>query len=107
MPFMNVYGNGGMLTTVGDWMRWNAMLDSRSLGAPLVEALETRGMLNDGRKIAYALGLEVAAYKGLKDVSHGGATAGYQTVLARYPGHRVALEWCTSHTDGRRAVHRR
>ena len=20
MPFMNVYGNGGMLTTVGDWM---------------------------------------------------------------------------------------
>src|SRR5689334_16178952 len=84
MPFMNVYGNGGMLTTVGDWMRWNAMLDSRSLGAPLVAALETRGMLNDGRKIAYALGLTVDTYKGLKDVSHGGATAGYQTFLAWY-----------------------
>src|SRR4051794_24929372 len=41
MPFMNVYGNGGMLTTVDDWMKWNAMLDSRSLGAPLVNALET------------------------------------------------------------------
>src|SRR5690349_13195672 len=39
MPFMNVYGNGGMLTTVGDWMKWNAMLDSQSLGAPLVDAL--------------------------------------------------------------------
>ena len=25
---MNVYGNGGMLTTVGDWMKWNTMLDS-------------------------------------------------------------------------------
>jgi CubicO group peptidase (beta-lactamase class C family) len=57
MPFMNVYGNGGMLTTVGDWMKWNAMLDSHSLGAPLVDALETRGVLNDGRKISYALGL--------------------------------------------------
>jgi len=22
MPFMNVYGNGGMLTTVGDWLKW-------------------------------------------------------------------------------------
>ena len=76
MPFMNVYGNGGMLTTVGDWIKWNAMLDSRSLGAGLVDALETRGVLNDGRKIVYALGLEVSTYKGLKDVSHGGATAG-------------------------------
>jgi CubicO group peptidase (beta-lactamase class C family) len=91
MPFMNVYGNGGMLTTVGDWMRWNAMLDSQSLGAPLVTALETQGVLNDGRKIAYALGLTVDKYKGLKDVSHGGATAGYQTFLARYPDNKVSV----------------
>jgi CubicO group peptidase (beta-lactamase class C family) len=91
MPFMNVYGNGGMLTTVGDWMKWNAMLDSRSLGAPLVEALETRGVLNDGRKIAYALGLVVDTYKGLKDISHGGSTAGYQTFLARYPDNKVSV----------------
>jgi CubicO group peptidase (beta-lactamase class C family) len=91
MPFMNVYGNGGMLTTVGDWMKWNAMLDSQSLGAPLVNALETRGVLNDGRKIVYALGLEVSTYKGLKDVSHGGATAGYQTFLARYPDNKVSI----------------
>jgi len=91
MPFMNVYGNGGMLTTVGDWMKWNAMLDSRSLGAPLVEALETRGVLNDGRKITYALGLQVDTYRGLRDVSHGGSTAGYQTFLARYPDNKVSV----------------
>ena len=91
MPFMNVYGNGGMLTTVGDWMKWNAMLDSQSLGAPLVNALETQGVLNDGRKIPYALGLVVDKYKGLKDVSHGGATAGYQTFLARYPDNKVSV----------------
>jgi hypothetical protein len=80
-----------MLTTVGDWIKWNAMLDSRSLGAGLVDALETRGVLNDGRKIVYALGLEVSTYKGLKDVSHGGATAGYQTFLARYPDNKVSI----------------
>jgi len=91
MPFMDVYGNGGILTTVGDWIKWNAMLDSRSLGAPLVEAMETRGVLNDGRTIGYALGLEVGAYKGLKYVSHGGATAGYQTFLARYPDKKVSV----------------
>src|SRR6187402_1253744 len=91
MPFMNVYGNGVMLTTVGDWMKFNAMLDSKSLGAPLVSALETRGVLNDGRKIAYALGLVVDKYKGMKDVAHGGATAGYQTFLARYPDNKVSV----------------
>jgi CubicO group peptidase (beta-lactamase class C family) len=91
MPFMNVYGNGGMLTTVGDWIKWNAMLDAKSLGALLVEALETQGVLNDGRKIAYALGLTVDKYKGLKDVSHGGSTAGYQTFLARYPDNKVSV----------------
>ncbi len=91
MPLMNVYGNGGMLTTVGDWMKWNAMLDSQSLGAPLVNALETRGVLNDGRKIAYALGLTVGTYKGMRDVSHGGSTAGYQTFLDRYPDNKVSV----------------
>jgi len=91
MPFMNVYGNGGLLTTVGDWMKWNAMLDSHSLGAALVNALETRGVLNDGRKIAYALGLVVGTYKGMRNVSHGGATAGYQTFLTRYPDKKVSI----------------
>lgn len=91
MPFMNVYGNGGMLTTVGDWMKWNAMLDSKSLGAPLVNALETQGVLNDGRKIAYALGLSVETHNGLKEVTHGGATAGYQTFLARLPDNKFSV----------------
>jgi CubicO group peptidase (beta-lactamase class C family) len=91
MPFMNVYGNGGILTTVGDWIKWNAMLDTKSLGAPLVEALETRGVLNDGRPFVYALGVEVGAYKGVKSVAHGGATAGYQTFLTRYPDKKVSV----------------
>lgn len=105
MPIMNVYGNGGMLTTVGDWMKWNAMLDSQSLGAPLVNALETRGVLNDGRKISYALGLVVDKYKGVKDVSHGGSTAGYQTFLARYPDNKVSIGvMCNGTSPGAGAI---
>ncbi|HMV84593.1 MAG TPA: serine hydrolase domain-containing protein [Blastocatellia bacterium] len=91
MPFMNVYGNGGMLTTVGDWLKWNAMLDSRSMGAPLVEALETTGVLNDGRKISYALGVVVTNEHGHRSVSHGGSTAGYQTYLSRYPDLKLSI----------------
>lgn len=91
MPIMNVYGNGGMLTTVGDWLKWNAMLESRSMGAPLVEAMETKGVLNDGRKISYALGLVVNEYNELRQVSHGGSTAGYQTYLTRFPELKLSV----------------
>lgn len=91
MPIMNVVGNGGMLTTVGDWLKWNAALDAKTLGAPFVYALETQGVLNDGRKIAYALGLSVGDYKGIKEVTHSGGTAGYQTYLARFPEKKLSV----------------
>ena len=91
MPFMNVYGNGGMLTTVDDWLKWNAALDAKTFGSPFVEALETQGVLNDGRKISYALGLDVGSYKGIKEISHSGGTAGYQTYLARFPEKKLSV----------------
>ncbi len=91
MPFMNVIGNGGMLTTIGDWLKWNEMLDSRTMGAALVENLETQGVLNNGRKISYALGLDVASYNGIKEVTHSGGTAGYQTFLARFPEKKLSV----------------
>lgn len=91
MPFMNVYGNGGMLTTVGDWLKWNAMLDARSLGGALVDSLEIRGFLAGGRRSAYALGLFVDRYKGHRQIAHGGATAGYVTTLNRYPDLKLSV----------------
>ena len=91
MPFMNVTGNGGMLTTVGDWLKWNAALDAKTFGEPFVTAMETQGVLNDGRKITYALGLVVDEYRGIKAVSHGGSTAGYQTYLTRFPNEKISV----------------
>ncbi len=91
MPMLTAHGGGGMLTTVGDWLKWNAMLDARTWNAPLVDSLETQAILNNGRKISYALGLTVGSYKGNKQVAHGGATAGYRTFLARYPDKKVSI----------------
>ncbi len=67
------------------------MLDSRSMGAPLVEALETTGVLNGGRKITYALGVVVTNENGQRKVAHGGSTAGYQTFLSRYPDLKLSI----------------
>jgi CubicO group peptidase (beta-lactamase class C family) len=91
MPFENVHGNGGLLTTVDDLLRWNQALDAGTI--PGLNVLETQGVLSNGRKIDYALGLTVSQFRGLREVSHSGATAGYRAYLARYPeaGVSVAL----------------
>jgi len=92
MPFTNVYGNGGLLTTVGDLLIWNENLDSPRVGGKaMVDQLQTRGRLNDGSEIEYAQGLTVTTYKGVLEVSHGGSTAGYQTFLARFPDERLSI----------------
>jgi CubicO group peptidase (beta-lactamase class C family) len=92
MSFTNVIGNGGLLTTVGDLLVWNANLDDPRVGGrALAGQLETRGRLNDGFEIEYAQGLGVTMYKGLREVSHGGSTAGYQTFLGRWPGERLSI----------------
>ncbi len=87
MPFTNVHGNGGLLTTVDDLLRWNEALTKGTIpgGAALVALLETPGKLNDGSPIGYGLGLSIGTFRGLRAVNHGGATAGYRTFLARWP----------------------
>ena len=99
MPMMTAHGGGGMLTTVGDWLKWNAMLDAKTWNAPLVDALETQAVLNNGQKIGYALGLTVELYKGHKQVAHGGATAGYRTVLAQL-SRQKGFDSCTLQRNG-------
>ena len=92
MPFENVHGNGGLLTTVSDLLRWNAALDAGTLAGPEFAAEEQKtGTLADGRPIRYAMGLYAENWKGAREISHGGATGGYRAVLARYPDHGLSV----------------
>jgi len=94
MPFTNVYGNGGLLTTIGDLLRWNAFLDHPSDlpgGEALVAALQTPGKLRNGTPLEYALGLEVTRAHGLRLIAHSGSTAGYKTWLGRYPEKGISV----------------
>jgi CubicO group peptidase (beta-lactamase class C family) len=85
MPFENVYGNSSLLTTVGDLLKWNRHLSAASTAPALAELLHQRGKLNNGRTISYALGIEVDEYRGVPQVSHTGATAGYRAYLSHFP----------------------
>lgn len=91
MPFEDVYGHGGLLTTVGDLLIWNDALTSGRLGAFVTAEMERQTTLNDGRAIAYARGLFVRLYQGEREISHDGATAGYRAWLGRYPGQNLSI----------------
>jgi CubicO group peptidase (beta-lactamase class C family) len=92
MPFENVYGNGGLLTTVGDLLLWNENFDHGKVGGPsLVEELQRRAVLTSGKKISYAEGLRVTTYKDVPEVSHSGSTAGYRAFLVRYPKQHLSV----------------
>lgn len=94
MPFTNVIGNGGLLTTLDDLLRWNAFLARPSDlpgGAQLVAAMETPGRLNDGTATPYGLGLELDRAHGLPRVGHSGSTGGYKTWTARYPDAGISV----------------
>lgn len=92
MPFENVYGNSSLLTTVGDLLIWNENFVNPTVGgARLVSDMQTRGRLTNGRTITYALGLDVGTWRGVPEISHTGATAGYRAFLARYPEQQLSV----------------
>jgi CubicO group peptidase (beta-lactamase class C family) len=91
MPFENAYGNGGLLTTVGDLLRWNEALAKGELGDQVTRALQHPATLKDGRQITYARGLFVGTWRGTPELSHSGATAAYRAWLGRYPQMQLSI----------------
>ncbi|HTE44530.1 MAG TPA: serine hydrolase [Gemmatimonadaceae bacterium] len=96
MPFTNMIGNGGVLSTMSDLLRWNENLDHPTVGGQgYVDTMQTRMRLTSGRTITYALGLQVLSYNGMREISHSGSTAGYSTYLTRFPDQHVSVAvWC-------------
>ncbi len=86
LPYSNIHGSGGLVTTVGDLLRWNASFDGATgEWAEVVRQMQEPGKLRDGTPIENGLGLRIGTYRGVPEVSHSGATAGYSTYLARFP----------------------
>ena len=92
MPLENLYGNGGLLTTIGDLLKWNANFTGHVVGdAAFVDEMQRQTRLPGGRTHEYALGLYVDTYKSVREIDHSGATAGYSAHLGRYPEQQVSV----------------
>jgi CubicO group peptidase (beta-lactamase class C family) len=84
-------GGGALFTTAGDLLIWNEALTSGRLGAFVTEKLQEQARLNNGRKLSYARGLIVGAYRGGTLVSHSGGAAGYHSWLGRLPAQGLSI----------------
>jgi len=84
-------GDGNIYTSVEDLFLWDQVFYSNKLGKPLMDNLHQVGVLNNGTKLDYALGLVIGEYKGLKTVSHGGSWAGFRAALVRFPEQKFSV----------------
>lgn len=89
------YANAGatsLFTTVEDLSLWAMNFENPKVGdSELIMKMKERGILNNGKPINYALGQSVETYKGLNEVGHGGADAGYRTQISRFPDHKFSV----------------
>ncbi len=89
------YSNAGatsLFTTVEDLSLWAANFENPVVGGKeTTTKMSTRGILNKGDTISYAMGQDIGKYKGLKIISHGGADAGYRSFLVRFPDQKFSV----------------
>lgn len=92
LKYWTYMGNGNLYTTVGDMAKWINNLQNPTLGgADAIKKLTTAGVLNNGEKLNYGLGIGVGTYKGLARYSHGGSVGGYRSDMVYLPDHKLGI----------------
>ena len=91
LNYANV-GATSLFTTVEDLSLWAMNFKNLKVGdSKLIEKMNTLAILNNGKTFGGALGQFVGDYKGLKEIQHGGADAGYRSYLTRFPEENFAV----------------
>jgi CubicO group peptidase (beta-lactamase class C family) len=98
----DLVGGGGLMSTVDDLLLWDRNFSADKLGkGTLVQQLESRGVLNDGNQINYAMGLILGEYRGQPTAEHSGANFGYRSEYLRFPQQRFsAIVLCNLSSAG-------
>lgn len=79
-------GPGGVYSTVPDLARWVAALLNDGVGGDgFTKAMLAPGTLTAGDSVPYAAGLSLGQHRGLRTVSHGGASTGFRAGIANFP----------------------
>ncbi|MFL5612884.1 MAG: serine hydrolase domain-containing protein [Gemmatimonadaceae bacterium] len=92
IPVFDTYGATSLFTTAEDLLRWEQNFAEPRVGTPaLLARMQEVAVLNDGTPSGYAMGLAVAKHRGVREVGHSGADAGYRADVERYPDQQLAV----------------
>ncbi len=91
LSYANV-GATSLFTTVEDLSLWALNFENLTVGnKAMVDQMNTLAVLNNGETFGGAYGQFVGSYKGLQQIQHGGADAGYRSYLSRFPDQNFAV----------------
>jgi CubicO group peptidase (beta-lactamase class C family) len=91
LNYANV-GATSLFTTVEDLSLWSMNFLNMKVGdSTIINKMNTPAILNNGKTFGGALGQFVGEYKGLNEIQHGGADAGYRSYLTRFPDENFAV----------------
>ena len=99
-PVGALVGNGGIVSTVDDMLRWLAHMD-----APVVGSAETWNtirrpvVLPNGTSTSYGLGLLLGRYRGAEVIGHGGNTNGSNSKMLKVPGAGLDVQVMVNRDD--------
>jgi D-aminopeptidase len=79
-------GEGGIVSTVDDMLRWLAHMDAPMVGTSKTwELMKTPQRLANGTSTGYGLGLSLARYRGIEAVWHAGGGLGGNSQFIKVP----------------------
>jgi len=92
IPNFNTYGATSLFTTVEDLALWEQnFVHKRVGGEDGLRKLLTKGILNNGDEINYALGISHGTYRGLRTLGHTGSDSGYRSAFRMFPDQKVSV----------------
>ena len=81
-----VLGDGGIYSSVHDWLQWDRALNTnRLLDSLTQQEAFTPGTLIDGSRTRYGYGWMIESHRGLRAVAHSGGTMGFTHFMIRFP----------------------
>jgi len=85
-------GAGGLYSTVRDLLLWDRNFYTGDVGGQaFLDLIHTPGVLNNGEALAYAFGLNVDEFRGLRRVSHSGSMMGFKAAFLQFPEQRFSV----------------
>lgn len=92
-PSQEILGEGGIVSTVDDMLKWAAHLQTREIfGAQRVwDALLAAPTEIDGSHVYYALGLMLRTYRGVDTIRHSGSVTGGSSDLVCIPSEALNI----------------